>query len=184
MLVEDVVEGGLVSSAEEELYAGFVYAGGGRTSMVVVSTAGGPPVAVTMVVYVLVGLGGRVVTSPATWDEASTLEDDDEEEEGKMVMVTWEEMRVIKVERRTVSVACDGEGGPLVPHRSVMVIVVKGVDQVVVRGQLQLIWTSVMVGASPEMVASGRPVVTDTSVWTFVTVDGLPETVASGAPGV
>lgn len=53
-----------------------------------------------------------------------------------------------------------------------------------VRGQLQVISTSVTVEASPETVASGRPVVTETSVWTLVTVVGFSETVASGGPVV
>lgn len=82
----------------------------------VVSTAGGPPVSVTVSVYVLVGEGGREVTSPAREEETLSL--------GVMVMVTWEEMMVVKVERLGWSETLTGGGEP---QRSEMVRVVTGV---------------------------------------------------------
>lgn len=85
---------------------------------------------------------------------------------------------VVKVDRLSCSLGAVLAGGTE-PKRSVMVTVVKALVYVVVRGQLQLTWTSVTVEGSPETVASGGPVVVETSVWTLVTVAGSPETVAS-----
>lgn len=46
----------------------------------------------------------------------------------------------------------------------------------------RLVWIAVTVDGLPETVASGRPLVRDTSVRTLVIVDGFPEMVTSGKP--
>lgn len=64
------------------------------------------------------------------------------------------------------------------PQRSEMTTVTKEVTGSAVSERL--VWTAVTVDGLPETVASGRPLVRDTSVRTLVIVDGFPETVTSG----
>lgn len=66
------------------------------------------------------------------------------------------------------------------PQRSEMTTVTNEVTGSGVRERL--VWIAVTVDGLPETVASGRPLVRDTSVRTLVIVDGFPEMVTSGKP--
>lgn len=66
------------------------------------------------------------------------------------------------------------------PQRSEMTTVTNEVTGSGVRERL--VWIAVTVDGLPETVASGRPLVRDTSVRTLVIVNGFPEMVTSGKP--